>query len=385
MTEKGVRLIALIQVYGVNGPAGGPKLLRGLLQADHPPVLSIYTGLDEVAPLPGVEEIYLPRRPELGKLDRSRFHRWMGFFDRVYRSRFESKLKQIIAARGVKYIHVIPHVYDVVPVQRVAAQLGIPCFITVHDDIESTVAGHPFKSEIVRATASIWRSAKAAFAISEEIGQEYCRRYGERHFEVITDGLSTIAEAPKAWDGKSFHLFFMGLFNQGYKENFRVLLDALKIVRAERPEWKITVTARSGYILCPLQPDDVPVNVVQFSKDVREAERQMLTADLLYQPMTFEGESFGRFSMSTKMVSYLGSGIPILYHGPEYAAACKLLAGHQAAVCCTSLDARIMARQLMEAMPGGQEVARHALALARERFMLADQQRRFWQSIREAM
>jgi hypothetical protein len=369
----------------VNGPAGGPKLLRGLLEAEHPPVLSIYTGLDEVAPLPGVEEIYLPRRPEMGRIDRSRFHSKMGVFDRIFRSRFKRRLRQIFTERGVKCVHVIPHAYDVVAVQRVASEMHLPSFITVHDDIESTVDGHPFKNEAVAATAELWRTAKAAFAISGEIGREYCRRYGEREFAVVTDGLKSIPDAPKQWDRRSFQVYFMGLFNVSYQSNFRAVLDALRMVRDERPDWNISVTSRSGYIHCPLRPDDVPVKVVQFSKDVREAERDMLTADLLYQPMTFDIAAFGKFSMSTKMVSYLGSGIPILYHGPEFAAACKLLADHNAAICCTSLDPQVIARQLIDAMPEGETIASNALVFARSQFMLADQQRRFWRPIQEAM
>ncbi len=36
-------------------------------------------------------------------------------------------------------------------------------------------------------------------------------------------------------------------------------------------------------------------------------------------------KKFARYSLSTKMVTYAGSGVPILYHGPADSAAYELL------------------------------------------------------------
>jgi hypothetical protein len=380
-------VIAFIQTYGLNGPAGGPKLMRGLLQAEHPPVLSIYTGIDPAPLYHGVEEIHLPKRPDFGRIDHSRFHAKFGMFDRFFESRFERKLRRILLEHHVKLIHIIPHGYDIVPVRRLASELNIPCFVTVHDDIEMMSRNHPFLKNIVAAVGEAWRDAKGAFVISDEIGREYSNRYGAREYEIVTDGLASMATAPQPWAGQSLRVYFMGLFLGHYKATFRAMLDALQIVRKKRADLDISVTSRSGYILCPLHPGDVPVNVNQFSSDVSEAEKSMLSFDLLYLPMPFGDEqaNFRRFSMSTKMVTYLGSGLPIFYHGPEDAAVCELLKRHNAAVICTSLDPGRIAEQLMGALPGREAVVGNALALARSRFMLADQQQKFWNPIVAAL
>jgi hypothetical protein len=231
--------------------------------------------------------------------------------------------------------------------------------------------GHPLKGQMVAALGKAWRSAKGIFVISDEIGQEYSRRYGAREYQIVTDGLTYVAEAPQSRPSRSLRVYFMGLFHPGYRANLRAVLDALKIVRSQHPDWDISVTSRSGYILCSV------------NTDASEVETDLLSADLLYQPLPFEAElaNFGRFSMSTKMVTYLGSGLPILYHGPEDAAAFKLLTGHRAAIMCTTLDAETIAKQLVEAASNREIIVNNALALARARFMLADQQRRFWEPI----
>jgi hypothetical protein len=380
-------MIAFIQSFGLHGPAGGPKLLRALLQYDHPPVLSIDTGVVAAPSGQTGEEIHLSVRPCFGRLEWTRLHGKLALFDKVFRPRFENRLRRVLEEHQVKVIHTIPSAYDIVPISRVASDLGIPCFLNIHDDIEMTSSHHPQLGEMVAALGNAWRNAKGVFVISNEIGEEYCRRYGAREYRIVTDGLTSAAEGPQARPRGSLRVYFMGLFHIRYGTNLRALLDALKIIRSQHSDLEITVTCRCGSIVCPTDKDDVPVEVLPFAPDETVVEQDMLSADLLYQPLPFEAEAanFGRFSMSTKMVTYLGSGLPILYHGPENAAAYTLLTRHQAAIACTTLDAEAIAKQLMEDLSRREEIVNKALALARSQFMLADQQRRFWEPIVAAL
>jgi alkanesulfonate monooxygenase SsuD/methylene tetrahydromethanopterin reductase-like flavin-dependent oxidoreductase (luciferase family) len=110
----------------------------------------------------------------------------------------------------------------------------------------------------------------------------------------------------------------------------------------------------------------------------------MEEVDFLYMPMPFgpEHENFTRYSVSTKMVTYVGSGLPILYHGPTTSAAFDLLRRHKAGIFLTSLSPEEIARSLTELSNAQREaVVRNALDLARREFMLADQTRKFWGTI----
>ncbi len=110
----------------------------------------------------------------------------------------------------------------------------------------------------------------------------------------------------------------------------------------------------------------------------------MESADLLYMPLPFaeRNQNFARFSLSTKMITYLGSGLPILYHGPiAESAAGRLLQNNGAAICLDSLDPLEIQRSLAGAPQQYDSVTRAALTLASARFRLADTQQRFWDPI----
>jgi hypothetical protein len=130
------------------------------------------------------------------------------------------------------------------------------------------------------------------------------------------------------------------------------------------------------------------VRVLPFASEAA-VQSDMEQTDLLYLPLPFETkyESFVRFSLSTKMVTYLGSGIPILYHGPGNSAVHDLLAAHKAALLCTRPaleDLLPMLRRYINQPESGTEMASNALALARNDFMLDEIKGRFWDAVADA-
>jgi hypothetical protein len=102
--------------------------------------------------------------------------------------------------------------------------------------------------------------------------------------------------------------------------------------------------------------------------------------DFLYLPLPFgeKYQSFSRYSLSTKMVTYLGSGLPIIYHGPEDAAAGKLLSNANAGIFLTSLDPNLISKALYDLDRSLEKLVENALNLAKSQFMLSDVQSRFW-------
>jgi hypothetical protein len=381
-------MIAFIQACNLdsNEHGGSSKIFRALLDADHPLVLSINTHFSTTPVAAGRDEIQIASRPDFGRLEHTRLSGSLGVFDSLFSRRFETRLSRALIKHKIKLIHLLVNGHSVVPVWKVASRLGIPYFITIHDDLEYLSVGHPQFKQMVAALGGAWRSAKGAFVISDEIGQEYNRRYGTREYRVVTDGLKCVADAPQERPKKSIRLYFMGLFHNTYAQNLRAVLDALKIVRSGQPDWDITVTCRCGAIPALVRADDVLVTVLPFAPEA-VVEKDMLSADLLYQPMAFQerARAFARFSLSTKMITYLGSGLPIFYHGPDESAACKLLTRHDAAAICTTLDPENIAEQLLVATKRREAIVNHALALARSQFMVDEQQRRFWEPIIAAL
>jgi hypothetical protein len=381
-------MIAFIQnlaLYSHN-QGGSVKIFRSLLDRDHPAVLSIDTNPSSAPGTSKANEVHLASRPGFGRLEYTRLQGALGLLDRLFSPRFEQQLRRVLTDHKVKLIHLFANAYTVVPVYKVATELNIPYFLSVHDDLEYLSRGHALRRQMIAGMGRAWREAKGVFAVSDELGQEYSRRYGARKFWFVTEGLRCVAEASAQRPEKSLRIYFMGLFHLNYSDNLRALLDGLKIVRSRHPDWDISVTCRCGAISAPVYPDDVPINVLPFAPET-DVKRDMLSADILYQPMPFQeyARAFNRFSLSVKMINYMGSGLPIFYHGPEESAACKLLKRHNAAEICATLDPDAIAGRLLEAIANRTSIAENALALARSQFMLDDHQRRFWEPILAAL
>ncbi len=175
----------------------------------------------------------------------------------------------------------------------------------------------------------------------------------------------------------------MGLFHMGYERNLGALLRGIAIVEREHPSSIVTMTLRCEHVRAQVLAAAPRVRVLPFA-DEAQVQRDMQQADLLYMPIPFgeEHENFARYSLSTKMITYAGSGVPILYHGPTKSVAYDLLKKHRAAVTITTLDPEEIARAFVALSVGQRaEVASNALGLAEREFMLDDQARKFWGTI----
>ncbi len=228
-----------------------------------------------------------------------------------------------------------------------------------------------------------WNGADARFVISDSLGDEYCRRYGQKSYEVVTDGLTELHPPRGGATAHVLRIYFMGLFHMPYEQNLRALLDALTLLQREHRELQISVTLRCEHVRPQLIEGNIPVQVLPFS-DEAQVQRDLESADLLYMPLPFgeEHENFARYSLSTKMVTYVGSGVPIVYHGPKSSAAFELLSRHRAAILIPSLDpAEIAAILARTDGPARAETTSNALELAQRSFMLCDQTERFWGAI----
>jgi hypothetical protein len=335
------------------------------------------------------EEIHVPARPHTGRLERTRFSWVANALGPVFANYFQRRLEAACARQAISGIHAIAHAGDFAHARRVACKQQIPYFLSVHDDPEWTLSFLPDRDQLVREVGEAWRSADARFVISEQMGAECCSRYGDRPFAIVTDGLTTLASPRPARTG-TLDIYFMGLFHVSYEPNLTALVAALDILERENPAIRPTITLRCGALRKHLVHNERRLRVLPFASEA-EVQADLQKASLVYLPLPFteSDRPLARFSLSTKMITYLGSGVPILYHGPTDAAACVLLKRNKAAFAATSLDPAEIAMVLREAIDGSSErtgeQVRNALQLAREQFLLADQRERFWSPIMKAL
>ena len=328
-------MFVFIQCFSLGDVGGGAKILRSVADDAPASVASVCTGFGRAASLWSGHEVFVPFRPALGRLDRTRFAWLGGYVEPLWSGVFERKLEQQLRALGATDVHLLPHSWsDFAGAFRVAKRLRLRVHVSIHDDFAYTARGHPMLKKLEQVLGEVWRDAKTRFVISQEMGAEYCRRYGDRPFLVHSDGFMDRSRLEYQPPTDEVRLYFMGMFNQSYIPNFRAVLTALESRMSKSQQAKpVRFTIRTHGFNPEVFPGKEIVESLPFaSSDV--VEREMRSQDFLYLPLPFEDEwqNLCKFSLSTKMVSYLGAGVPILYHGPASSAAGQYLRRNGAAL-----------------------------------------------------
>ena len=375
--------ILFVQPFSLGSAGGGARILRALLESAPEDWHSVCSS--PARPKSWPHETHIRSRPSWGRIETSRLAMFPKMTTSIFAPSFRRRLKTFCQKREVRAVHSIPHAgVDFAHAQAVARELSLPFFISVHDDLAYTAADSGVPPEVrERAMTEAWLDSATRFVISEPLGREYSRRYGERPYQIVTDGLSGVSTRENQLEPGHLRIYFMGLFHMSYERNLRALLDGIAIFKKEHPAVVVDLSFRCEHIRPHVLKDSEHVRVLPFANEA-QIERDLQNVDLLYMPIPFgqEHENFARYSVSTKMVTYVGSGVPILYHGPATSAAFDLLDRHCAAILLTSLDPHEIARSLAKMTESERvEVAANALALARNEFMLSDQRQKFWGTI----
>lgn len=373
-------MIVFVQPFGLNSPGGGPRILRSLLQNAPIPCLIVTTNHkpsnSSIAP-----EINLPTRPHLGRLEKTRFGKYFYVLESLLTQQFEQRLLELCLQHQATAIHAIAHSVDFWYAYQVAQTLKLPYYLTIHDDLAYALQDRPEQKFGMDRIGTAWKNAAARFVISEAMGEEYCRRYGQRPYAVVTDGLTNIPTEALQRPSQHLRMYFMGAVHLSYETNFRALLEALNQFQQTHPTWTVSLTIRGG-VDFPLSSRLIPLRLLPWAPEA-EVAKDLEQADVLYLPLPFGSryEAFVKYSLSTKMVTYLGSGLPILYHGSAIAAANQLLEPHGAAILAHSLDPAVIRQQLEASQTQMVQKVANAIQLGRTQFKLDKVRSRFWDSL----
>lgn len=382
--------VALTHPFGLQSPTGGSRIMRALLQNAPERFVSICTSAEAPPATSLGQEVHVPLRPDFGRIERTRFAGLVAAVAPLFAGRFSRKLEEVCRECGATAIHSIAHGgMDFYSAFLVAKKLNIPFFLQVHDDFVFSAKGIRNEEAAESALRETWQEAAARFVICRQLGDEYCRRYGEKDYLVITDGVEQIADAPKQRRGDGLQIYFMGLFHLDYEPNLSALLAALAQLQEEHVG-QLSVVLRCGGVRPRLiKSYEKFVRILPFASEA-DVQADLKKADLLYLPLPFEKEFelFVRFSLSTKMVTYVASGIPILYHGPAEAAVHDLLKRNDAALLCSQPSPDVLAEMLrvyIKDKEMGTQSARNALELARREFNLSQIREKFWGTIDQSL
>lgn len=377
-------MIITVQGYGMNSPGGGARILRSLFENAPLPSMSVTTLPDPAPATKVLPESHMAMRPSFGRLEKSRFRPMLKKLELVYANRNKKRLRAFAEQNKVKAFHAVAHDYDHVIVQQVAEEMGVPYILSIHDDVyyNNRREDPKFVQALLKGSEVCWKKADELVLITEALGEEYGRRYGKKPYIVVTDGLTSITP-PREGRANTETLYFMGMIHLSYYDNMDATCQALKLLNQQTgSNWKFVI--RGSDKPMPFASAQGIAEMRPFGSDA-DVKKDMEEADLLYLPLPFGEEHavFVRLSLSTKMVSYAGSGIPMIFHGPADAAAGLLLEKYNAAGVATSKDPQQIADAILAAHKRGNALAVAAGKLAEDQFMLKDQREKFWSAIKK--
>jgi len=371
-------MFIFIQPFGVAAQNGGARIIRSLIQTAPMPCRAICTALEGQAMQSFVLETSIPSRLPLTRLDRTRLRGYLDMFlGAACEPLFTRLITRYLKASKASHVHMTAHGDDFWPIYRACRDLGIPTTVAIHDDFTPYLKPMSRRKSAYRKLGIVWTEADRRIVISRAMGDFYESLFGRRSCDVITDSLESIAHGPRGSSGPARKIYFMGSMHLSYRENFSVLCSGLGLLATESGKRQRLVVRGA--------PPDVSCNGVETEIRAWSGEADvasdMQSADLLYLPLPFDSayENFVRYSFSTKLISYLGSGVPILYHGPKNSAVAHCLERNDAALFAFDARAETIARVLAETSAERLvTVASNALSLARRDFTSSVVKDRFW-------
>ena len=327
-------------------------------------------------------EIFIKERITFGRLEHTRLAASLNLFRILTWANSRRKLFAAMSRVQPEHVHLLLHGLGFKHAFDWCRLHHVPYSLSVHDDIRHLAAFDLWKNRIESWAAEAWREASTRFVISPEMGDEYSRRYGKRDWIQVTDGLDTIAPEPRPRAPKRLHVYFAGGLNVHYEPSFLAFQQGLKLFSREHPDWQVRFIVRGGRRLSGEDENAPPIEVLPFgSQD--EVLSDLDSVDLLYLPLSIDPQyaNFAKFSLSTKMITYLGSGLPIFYHGPKESAAFQLLQKNHACFSCHSNDPEVISSALKKLDIDRHQKIKNALQLGRRDFQIAKIRNRFWSAL----
>lgn len=361
--------------FSLYANGGGSRILRRLYQGHEAQVTSLAVEGISNAPKQGIiNEHIVYAMPVTRKWMRWHLRNWIIFLrEKKFVELTNCRIRRVAAQIPCDIIHVVHHgpFADALCTDHFA---GKELWVSFHDHFNTTKCTYS-------SSAQLWNQAHRRFVISDELGKTYQQLFGNKPYDLITDGVYSDEITYPGDDDSSqpFEVYFAGLLHIAYLPLFEVLAEALDKLAASGLSFKLVLRATQK--LPFLNNRLFQTEYRDITLDDKELKAELNSASILYLPIKFTQPDFYLYSLSTKMVGYLGAPGSILYHGPANSAACKLLRDTGAAAYCDTLVTEDLVASIVNAINNRQTLSAQAKVLAQNKFDMLAMQRKFWQSI----
>lgn len=354
-----------------NGGAG--RVLRRLYARHEKEVTSLYVSTTGLKYKGSIPEISVNSSPLQKPWMRWKLRSFFAYLrDDFFRNVTSNKIKKQVAEIDFDVLHIINHgPYSCVLVDDLVSK-NKKLWVSFHD--------HFSLCSTWEDCNTLWNKADRRLMISPELGREYQRIFGEKAYELITDGVGQEEiSVPKIIDpNKPIKIYFGGLLHLDYLPLFKVLANALD--ELSKANLKFVLILRGTQKIEFLENRSFQLEYRHDFVDDSQIKVEQDQSDILYLPMKFNSPDFYLYSLSTKMIGYLGASGVLLYHGPKDSAVANLLLSNDCAISCTSLQVDEMVNSIKQAIINDNSHSLNAKKLAKEKFSINIIQDRFWQN-----
>jgi hypothetical protein len=320
----------------VEPSAAGMMLLHRLLAAYPAERLAVGLHAETARPrlpaaLPGVRTFVVPKLFQRGWVFGRR--RAPGLFLRFLRLHAHHQARLALRHLGdfrPEAILTVHEKFGAFPAQALAAQLGVPLHVILHDEWHRDMPMPARARDRFEATfRQLYHTAASRLCVCPYMEEDYALRYGRRGTVLYPyrarDAVAATVPPPQVGTpGTPLTVAYGGtVCSDGYWNALRALAAALRGVGGRL------------ILLGPAPAEVAAQGLVGDHIDARGYCRAMMSvmraeANALFLPMAFEAseEANARVSFPSKLTEYTATGLPLLIYGPPYASAVRWAQSH---------------------------------------------------------
>jgi len=210
-----------------------------------------------------------------------------------------------------------------------------------------TLADKYLKLKLLSKTSQIMLNAPVMLVISDAMAEEYRKRYGRTFLAFMNcidcEAYKNVARQPRSAEG--FRMVYAGGLHLG---RFEMLLEVARSLEAYNATLDIytpvtlpsVIEGAKRYPAIRLRGAIAPENAAAI----------FTNCDGLLHVESFEKEhkAYTRFSVSTKLPEYFGSGTPVFAYGPADIASIQYISAGNCGIVATEHDQNLLANKLKE-------------------------------------
>jgi glycosyltransferase involved in cell wall biosynthesis len=362
--------ILILANFLPDGGWGGGVIIRSLLQGKPQYINVFWTTYYPKLNKPEEKKHIVPLIPFYPRYIKGQSK--IGFLRWLDSKRFATELNNLISAHHIDKLWIVlgSGMNELYRLSVLADTLTIPYHLTVHDDpIVELPASHKAGGE--NALKKIISHAQSMDVITDRMRKGYKEKYG-KDAVVITRGIPDDFPVNDERDANQIHIL-MGGYGNAAAPWPKPLIDAVRDLNDTH--------------VCMLHLFDPKLKIYE-SEQVKIYEGMPEVAFNLFlknmhigyacDGLTSERLAFAQLSLPTKIITYIGAGIPFVYHGPKDSTVGDLIAHYQVGIIVASNDANELSNAFRQLLHNYESHREECLRARRETFNAQHIQSKFF-------